>query len=69
MEQDSKDFSRFNEMEHNNSAVESRRQRMANLEIVLQHLPITGKNKESFKAISCSSDKLSKQKRLRQLRR
>lgn len=67
MEQDMKNFSRFNAAGHNNSAVDKRRQRIANLEVVLQHLPIAGKNREPLKAISCSSDKLSRQKRLRQL--
>uniref|UniRef100_A0A1I8EN12 BAH domain-containing protein n=1 Tax=Wuchereria bancrofti TaxID=6293 RepID=A0A1I8EN12_WUCBA len=67
MEQDMKNFSRFNATGHNNSAIEKRRQRIANLEVVLQHLPIADKSREPLKAIGCSSDKLSKQKRLRQL--
>ncbi|VDK68183.1 unnamed protein product [Onchocerca ochengi] len=68
MEQEVKNFSRSNATECNNSSIERRRQQMVNLEIILQHLPITDKNREPLKAISCSSDKLFKRKRLRPLR-
>lgn len=63
-----KNFARSNTTEDNNCIIKKRRQQMANLEIVLQHLPIMGKKREPTGAISCSSDKLSKQKRLRQFR-
>ncbi|CAG9537595.1 unnamed protein product [Cercopithifilaria johnstoni] len=68
MEQNMKNFFRSNSIEHDNCIIERRRQQAANLEIVLQNLPIMGKRREPLKAISCSSDKLSKQRRLRQFR-
>lgn len=60
-------ISRSNDAENNNSPIEIRQQRMANLEIVLQQLPITSKSSGLCKAVNFVSDRISKQKRLRHL--